>query len=141
MPKKYAPFSKGDSRAIETAFQKLCDAEDDTKRGRLERPDGDESRSDQKPEQKEDEARQSKQGSKTKVPVNEDYLFDVDVEERELAPAYWLGPVYNVRRGTWFYHGSYLSGSAAKAVTYNNQRAPICVLVTRILLCNLRKGI
>lgn len=38
-----------------------------------------------------------------KVPVNEDYLFDVDVEKRELAPAYWLGPVYDVRRGTWFY--------------------------------------
>ena len=38
-----------------------------------------------------------------KVPVNEDYLFDVDVENRELAPAYWLGPVYEVRRGIWFY--------------------------------------
>lgn len=38
-----------------------------------------------------------------RVPVNEDYLFDVDVEKRELAPAYWLGPVYNVRRGSWFY--------------------------------------
>lgn len=41
-----------------------------------------------------------------KVPVNEDYLFDVDVENRELGPAYWLGPVYNVRRGTWFYAAS-----------------------------------
>lgn len=40
-----------------------------------------------------------------KVPVNEDYLFDVDVERRELAPAYWLGPVYDVRRGTWFFEG------------------------------------
>lgn len=39
---------------------------------------------------------------KVKVPVNEDYLFDVDVENRELGPAYWLGPVYTVRRGTWF---------------------------------------
>lgn len=38
-----------------------------------------------------------------KVSVNEDYLFDVDVEMRELGPAYWLGPVYDVRRGTWFY--------------------------------------
>jgi hypothetical protein len=37
-----------------------------------------------------------------KVPVNEDFLFDVDVERRELAPAYWLGPVYDCRRGTWF---------------------------------------
>lgn len=29
-----------------------------------------------------------------RVPVNEDFLFDVDIEERELAPVYWLGPVY-----------------------------------------------
>jgi hypothetical protein len=29
-----------------------------------------------------------------KVPVNEDFLFDVSIEERELAPVYWLGPVY-----------------------------------------------
>ena len=29
-----------------------------------------------------------------KVPVNEDFLFDVNIEERELAPVYWLGPVY-----------------------------------------------
>lgn len=27
----------------------------------------------------------------------------MDVENRELGPAYWLGPVYDVRRGTWFY--------------------------------------
>ena len=38
-----------------------------------------------------------------RVPVNEDYLFDVDIKDRELAPAYWLGPIYDVRRGTWFY--------------------------------------
>lgn len=41
--------------------------------------------------------------SQVKVPVNEDYLFDVDIERRELGPAYWLGPVYDVRRGSWFY--------------------------------------
>lgn len=35
--------------------------------------------------------------------MNEDFLFDVDVEKRELAPAYWLGPIYDVRRGSWFY--------------------------------------
>ena len=38
-----------------------------------------------------------------KVPVNEDFLFDVDIEARELAPTYWLGPIYDVRRGSWFY--------------------------------------
>ena len=37
------------------------------------------------------------------MPVNEDFLFDVDVDKRELAPAYWLGPIYDVRRGSWFY--------------------------------------
>lgn len=62
------------------------------------------------------EIRQSIQGSPlaqeyqagqrtTKVPVNEDYLFDVDIEARELAPAYWHGPVYDVKRGTWFTQG------------------------------------
>lgn len=35
--------------------------------------------------------------------MNEDFLFDVDVDRRELAPAYWLGPIYDVRRGSWFY--------------------------------------
>ena len=43
------------------------------------------------------------QGGLLKVPVNEDYLFDVDVDKRELAPTYWLGPIYEVRRGSWFY--------------------------------------
>jgi hypothetical protein len=38
-----------------------------------------------------------------RVPVNEDFLFDVDIVERELGPVYWLGPIYEVRRGTWFY--------------------------------------
>jgi hypothetical protein len=38
-----------------------------------------------------------------RVPVNEDFLFDVDIEDRELSPVYWLGPIYEVRRGSWFY--------------------------------------
>ena len=32
-----------------------------------------------------------------------DFLFDVDIENRELSPVYWLGPIYEVRRGSWFY--------------------------------------
>lgn len=40
------------------------------------------------------------------VPVNEDYLFDVDIKKRELAPVYWLGPAYDIRRGTWFFQGT-----------------------------------
>jgi hypothetical protein len=42
-------------------------------------------------------------GGKVRVPVHEDFLFDVDVERRELSPVYWLGPIYEVRRGSWFY--------------------------------------
>jgi hypothetical protein len=77
-PKKFVPFSASDSQAIEKAFQSLDK--------------GDKPQSDT-----------SDQPTRTKVPVNEDYLFDVYIEKRELEPAYWLGPVYEVRRGSWFY--------------------------------------
>lgn len=36
------------------------------------------------------------------VEVNEDRLFQVDIKEMTLSPIYWQGPVYEVRRGTWF---------------------------------------
>ncbi|KAJ5365027.1 hypothetical protein N7517_007913, partial [Penicillium concentricum] len=79
-PKKFIPFPGKDSQSIETTFQKLSDIED---------------------------ARQQNQPTDSepilsKVPVNEDFLFNVDVEQRELSPTYWIGPVYEVRRGTWF---------------------------------------
>ncbi|CBF70815.1 DDHD family phospholipase [Aspergillus nidulans FGSC A4] len=81
-PKKFVPFTIKDSQAIERAFQDLCNAE-------LEREQG------HSPQPVEDEP--------VKVPVNEDYLFDVNINKRELCPAYWIGPVYEVRRGTWFF--------------------------------------
>ncbi|KAK4548998.1 hypothetical protein LTR36_008771 [Oleoguttula mirabilis] len=107
-PKKYAAFSVRDSKGIEAAFQKLVDEEDAESRATSESRLGDISlqgsesmRSDAKPNTNlKDDA------GPVKVPVNEDFLFDVDVERRELAPAYWLGPVYDVRRGTWFYQDS-----------------------------------
>lgn len=73
-PKKWVLFSETDSNAIESAFQQL---------GR------------------EDEL--GEQNTSTKIPVNEDYLYDVHIEKRELEPAYWIGPIYDVRRGSWFY--------------------------------------
>ncbi|KAF3035666.1 hypothetical protein E8E12_003502 [Didymella heteroderae] len=89
-PKKWIPFSKGDSRAIETAFQKTADdAEAAEQRKGLLGPATPVPSSNEPPKT-------------TKVPVNEDYLFDVEIETRELAPAYWLGPVYDIKRGTWF---------------------------------------
>ena len=92
-PKKYVPFSNRDSRTIEAAFQKWAEREEAEERGRLFR-----GANAQSPEPKKPDITQA-----IKVPVNEDYLFDVDVEKRELMPAYWLGPVYDVRRGTWFF--------------------------------------
>ncbi|TKA77786.1 hypothetical protein B0A55_04678, partial [Friedmanniomyces simplex] len=105
-PKKYSAFSVRDSKAIEAAFQKLVENEDGGERSSLEQSQGDISlqgagsaqRSDGKPN-----ISLNDDVKTVKVPVNEDYLFDVDVKRRELAPAYWLGPVYDVRRGTWFY--------------------------------------
>lgn len=49
----------------------------------------------------EDGTKESKESgaSKFKVPVHEDFLFEVDIEKRELNPVYWLGPTYEIRRG------------------------------------------
>ncbi|KAK3682184.1 DDHD domain-containing protein [Podospora appendiculata] len=110
-PKKWTTFSLSDSRALEIAYQnkleeieegKKAKKSDGTVRAGTKRPRvvsgeqapntslGDTEDVDQK-------------GGGVRVPVNEDFLFDVDIEERELAPAYWIGPIYEVRRGSWFY--------------------------------------
>ncbi|KAK7516011.1 DDHD domain-containing protein [Phyllosticta citriasiana] len=110
-PKKWSPFSPGDSRAIEATFQKLCDEADAAARQKQQPQTSDPEESAKgEPRQwqiKERHVRWEKTEPngvlKAKVPVNEDFLFDVDVEDRELSPAYWLGPIYEVRRGTWFY--------------------------------------
>jgi hypothetical protein len=111
IPKKYVPFSPGDSKAIETAFQKLSDEEDAAEREKLLRGSDVGDESDDVGVASEYGTKLRKSGMETKkalkVPVNEDYLFDVDIEQRELAPTYWLGPVYDVRRGTWFFQGTY----------------------------------
>ncbi|GAB7360478.1 hypothetical protein MBLNU230_g8429t1 [Neophaeotheca triangularis] len=105
-PKKYAAFSKRDSKAIETAFNKIADEEDAHETKQLHGDGGDigmakgPSTDKKRPNVG---LNDGDQPGRVKVPVNEDYLFDVDVERRELLPAYWLGPVYDIRRGTWFY--------------------------------------
>jgi hypothetical protein len=100
--KKFIPFSEADSRSVETAFQKLVDQEDVSGPSRLLR---DVEASNLQHQDLGD--RRDKGRSPAKVPVNEDYLFDVQIEDRELLPAYWLGPIYDVKRGTWFYAGPY----------------------------------
>ncbi|KKY35207.1 putative ddhd domain-containing protein [Diaporthe ampelina] len=99
-PKKWVPFSNNDTRSIESAYQ-----------GVLESTEVERDRSNSGPTRTfsgsrralASETENSDTQSGTKVPVNEDFLFDVDIEKRELAPVYWLGPVYDVRRGSWFY--------------------------------------
>lgn len=102
-PKKYAAFSAKDSRLIEAAYQsKLQELEEGRTSGtgntlgrtRGKRP---------RVVSGEDAHIKPEDGSRTRVSVNEDFLFDVDIEERELGPIYWEGPVYEVRRGSWFY--------------------------------------
>ncbi|KAL2859949.1 DDHD family phospholipase [Aspergillus lucknowensis] len=95
-PKKFVPFTLKDSQSIEHAFQDVCDIEMEREQGRY-RP--------------KDETRDGA----VKVPVNEDYLFDVNINRRELGPAYWIGPVYEVRRGTWFFQ----EGSSIKPCEEN----------------------
>lgn len=102
-PKKFVAFQRSDSRAIEEAYQGLLEEQENG-------PDGlsDPGRqpgipSDPKLSRDETGSRTAGDSAPTHVPVNEDFLFDVDVLQRELAPVYWLGPVYEVRRGTWFY--------------------------------------
>ena len=127
-PKKYDAFSARDSRSIESAFQRLIDDEHDAIQRKTSGGDIGESNSLREPtnavkrqssgDLKDlghpwtresqgntsiNDSSDSEKGGRVKVPVNEDFLFDVDVEARELAPAYWLGPIYDVRRGSWFY--------------------------------------
>lgn len=110
-PKKYSAFSHRDSKAVEAAFQKLVEREPAQQ---LSRPS---SRHGESPPQKSKSSADPglrhegssiglgnfNESDSIRVPVNEDFLFDVDVQRRELGPAYWLGPVYDVRRGSWFY--------------------------------------
>ncbi|KXX75613.1 Phospholipase DDHD2 [Madurella mycetomatis] len=114
-PKKFAAFSIEDSRAIEAAYQmKLQELEAERNAGH-----GNPAlRTGSKRPRAASAGTASDSDSPdthTRVPVNEDFLFDVDIEERELAPVYWEGPVYEVRRGSWFYQ----EGSALRPCEEN----------------------
>ncbi|KAL8805068.1 MAG: hypothetical protein Q9182_002158 [Xanthomendoza sp. 2 TL-2023] len=111
-PKKYVAFSARDSRAIESTFRKLAEEEDaairDASQGEdIENAGLGRARTIATTGQTQNtslEGEAETQGrSLSTVPVNEDFLFDVDIDKMELAPAYWFGPIYDVRRGSWFY--------------------------------------
>lgn len=89
-PKKFVAFEPQDCQAIESAYQRWLEAKED-ERARSASDRRNRSASDVNGE------------PNVRVPVHEDYLFEVDIAERELRPVYWLGPTYEVRRGSWFY--------------------------------------
>ncbi|KAL8999782.1 MAG: hypothetical protein Q9169_001455 [Polycauliona sp. 2 TL-2023] len=111
-PKKYVAFTSRDSRSIESAFRKLAEeddaiAQDQSGSGDLGEVGLGRAKTIATPGQRRSttlENEEEKNGScPSTVPVNEDFLFDVDIDKRELGPAYWYGPIYDVRRGSWFY--------------------------------------
>ena len=103
IPKKFVAFSGHDSRAVELAYQKLAD-EHQNNRAEHGQEGADEplASSATGPATSPNNTSQEEHHG-TRVPVHEDFLFDVDIEKRELAPVYWLGPIFQVMRGTWFY--------------------------------------
>ncbi|KAK6864283.1 DDHD domain-containing protein [Apiospora arundinis] len=109
VPKKFLAFTKNDSRSIEAAYQKLLEDVEDQRGKHTSKKRASSTSHRGRAESAEDspntsiDASQPDQRQGIRVPVNEDFLFDVDIEVRELAPVYWLGPVYEVRRGSWFY--------------------------------------
>ncbi|KAK4152135.1 DDHD domain-containing protein [Chaetomidium leptoderma] len=114
-PKKFVAFSAGDSRAIEAAYQgKLQELEGE---GSQSKGDHGPRAGTKRPRATSTEGAQDADStiSNTTVPVNEDFLFDVKIEDRELAPVYWEGPVYEARRGSWFYQ----EGSALRPCEEN----------------------
>ncbi|POR38760.1 Putative phospholipase C20G8.02, mitochondrial [Tolypocladium paradoxum] len=107
-PKKFNAFSPSDSRRLEARYQKLLEAAEDNHE--LESGDSHTAMVQTGGPNKDKSNRSTESGhtssaanSGIRVQVNEDFLFDVDIEDRELAPVYWLGPVYEARRGTWFF--------------------------------------
>lgn len=76
-PKHFIPFSKDDSARLEAEFQKY------NKRSIS-------------------NSNSDKNNEFNLIPVNEDGLFDCDISKMHMQPVYWDGPIYEIRRGTWF---------------------------------------
>ncbi|KAL8882610.1 MAG: hypothetical protein Q9198_000413 [Flavoplaca austrocitrina] len=111
-PKKYVAFSVRDSRSIESTFQRLAEedhaiAQDHSQNGDIGEVGLGRAKTVATPGQTRKPGLESEEDKNrpipSTVPVNEDFLFDVNIDKRELAPAYWFGPIYDVRRGSWFY--------------------------------------
>ncbi|KAG9240580.1 DDHD domain-containing protein [Calycina marina] len=123
-PKKFVMFSAHDSSEIEAAYQKLADEHDDPNVDKSHETSIDTGNHNPVSTGKNANTSQSEAGldenagGKVRVPVHEDFLFDCDVERRELAPVYWLGPIYEVRRGSWFYQEGSTQRSCDENLAY-----------------------
>ena len=104
-PKKFTAFSSSDSWRLEARYQKLLEAAEDSHELEV----GDShtkalhtagSRKD-KSTGKTSTQTSPVAKSASRVRVNEDFLFDVDIEDRELGPIYWLGPTYEGRLSSY----------------------------------------
>lgn len=92
---EFEPFTRDDLKKLERAWQRLHHSKDKLK-----------------PELK-----------LSVVPVKEDGLLEVDLDAMELAPIYWEGAVYEVRRGLWFDgDGKPLSTPQTKLIEDNYQK-------------------
>ncbi|KAI9816675.1 MAG: hypothetical protein M1826_001749 [Phylliscum demangeonii] len=106
VPKKYVPFSAKDSRSVETGYETVVRQEDEKAASKHEVfPASSKVKNIQIHDAYENKVPDhgtsgSGSANSTRIPVNEDYLFDVNIQERELAPVYWLGPVYDVQGST-----------------------------------------
>lgn len=79
-PEKFTPFSDFDSQRLEKAYQQFIDKE----------------------ETADHSIKEIASNDTPKISVLDDRLFEVDIVKRTLTPIYWEGPVFEVRRGTWF---------------------------------------
>lgn len=124
-PKKFVPFSPRDSDAVENRFQQLVEEQDLRRLRSTPTPLRDSltpsssaaatAAHSPSAEEKRDLHDNGDDDDRCKVPVNEDFLFDVNIPKRELSPAYWMGPTYDVRRGSWFFQ----DGSSLKSCDEN----------------------
>lgn len=146
-PKKYNAFSISDSKALETEYQKLLE-KTESSRGqapgsisaatRKRKAEASSDVTDHTADQASGRPDSSLIG--TRVPVNEDFLFDVDIESRELAPVYWLGPVYDgmLRRNLCFtISNQYQFGVGHGSIT----KAQTCAPARKISLPSSRKSV
>lgn len=101
-PKKFVAFTPHDSNAIESAYQDIADKLDDPQADVRQTDTGDvETGGHRARSRTRRDTATSDDTKDVKVAVHEDFLFDVDISNRELTPVYWLGPIYEVRRGRY----------------------------------------